>query len=112
MRLSRWNPRTLPRRVVSFAKKGTNEWRLAKAMASYSRIILLQNSRPWRASENASDPAFRGHRRSRKSELARGCGKVGCECPAPKGASDLGEERHCLKQCPDTKPEFFCSLSA
>ena len=54
-------------------------------MASYSRIILLQNSRPWRASENASDPAFRGHRRSRKSELARGCGKVGCECPPLKG---------------------------
>ena len=29
-------------------------------MVSVSRIILLQSSRPWRASENASDPAFRG----------------------------------------------------
>src|SRR6266404_1299097 len=111
MRLSRWNPRTLPRRVVSFAKKGTNEWRLAEAMASYSRIILLQNSRPWRASENASDPAFRGHRRSRKSELARGCGKVGCECPPLKGRL-ISRRTALLKQCPDTKPEFFRSLSA
>ena len=54
-------------------------------MASYSRIILLQNSRPGRASENASDPAFRGHLRSRKSELARGCGKSGVNAQPLKG---------------------------
>src|ERR1700681_1495844 len=55
-----------PAVICSHSQKGTNEWRLAEAMGSVSRIILLQSSRPWRASENASDPAFRAHRCRRK----------------------------------------------
>jgi len=44
--------------VPAHSQKGTNEWKPAKSMVSVSRIILLQNSRPWRPGENASDPAF------------------------------------------------------
>ena len=57
--------------VPAHSQRGTNEWRPAESMVSVSRIILLQTSRPWRASGNASDPAFRGTVVVGKPELAR-----------------------------------------
>jgi elongation factor P--beta-lysine ligase len=64
-------------------------------MDSVSRIILLQSSCPWRASEKASDPAFRG---ALYSEIRTWLGvrkELDVECPAPKGASNIEEEKHC-----------------
>jgi hypothetical protein len=51
-------------------------------MVSVSRIILLQSSRPWRASETPRIPPTRGRRLSRKSELARAAEKSGCGTPS------------------------------
>src|SRR5580693_3134414 len=71
--------------VPAHSQKGTNESGPAESMVSVSRIILLQSSGPWRACE----------KRPSKQEIDwRAPKKIGCGCPAPKGASDIDEERH------------------
>src|ERR1700687_1338519 len=61
--------------VPAHSQKGTNEWRPSESMVSVSRIILLQSSRPRRAAKASWIPPTSGRRGSRKSELARACGK-------------------------------------
>src|ERR1019366_8887445 len=51
-------------------------------------------------------------RRPRKVNPVFGSGRLRKSpgCPAPKGASGFAGCSALLKRCPDTKPEFFCSL--